>query len=96
MSDADYILAIDLGTSGPKVALVSTAGAVIGCEVEAVDLLLLPGGGAEQRPEDWWAAIGAASRRLLAGAPRSPAASSASPAPPSGRAPSRSTPRGRR
>jgi xylulokinase len=72
VSDEPCILAIDLGTSGPKVALVSTAGAVIGCEIEAVDLLLLPGGGAEQRPADWWAAIGAASRRLLATAAVAP------------------------
>ncbi len=44
------VLAVDLGTSGPKVALVSTGGAVLGHEFEPVELLLLPGGGAEQRP----------------------------------------------
>ncbi|NTU84844.1 MAG: xylulose kinase [Chloroflexales bacterium] len=61
-----YILAIDLGTSGPKVALVATTGAIVGCVFEPVELLLLPGGGAEQRPADWWRAITAASGRLLA------------------------------
>ncbi len=59
------VLAVDLGTSGPKVALVSTDGAVLGHEFEPVELLLLPGGGAEQRPDEWWTAITTASRRLL-------------------------------
>ncbi len=59
------VLAVDLGTSGPKVALVSTGGAVLGHEFEPVELLLLPGGGAEQRPDEWWAAITRAARRLL-------------------------------
>lgn len=61
-----HILAIDLGTSGPKVALVTPRGQVAHTVFEPVELLLLPGGGAEQRPSDWWGAIGRASRRLLA------------------------------
>lgn len=60
-----YILAIDLGTSGAKVALVSVYGEVIGWESERVPLCLLPNGGAEQDPADWWNAIVTASRRLL-------------------------------
>ena len=60
------ILAIDLGTSGPKVALVSTDGEILASEFEETPLLLLAGGGAEQRPDDWWAAVTAATRRLLA------------------------------
>jgi xylulokinase len=62
----EHILVIDLGTSGPKVGLVTPAGRIVGCAFEPVELLLLPGGGAEQRPADWWAAITAATRRLLA------------------------------
>jgi xylulokinase len=62
---ATTFLAIDLGTSGPKVALVSTEGEILGAVFEETPLLLLPGGGAEQRPEDWWAAIVRATRRLL-------------------------------
>ncbi len=60
------ILAIDLGTSGPKVALVTTAGEILGSEFEETPLILLPGGGAEQEPDAWWGAIVTAARRLLA------------------------------
>jgi len=60
-----YILAIDLGTGGPKVALVSTDGGIAGHEFEKTELLLLPAGGAEQDPGDWWRAITTATTRLL-------------------------------
>jgi xylulokinase len=66
MNARQYVLAIDLGTSGPKVALVSDRGEIAGREVEPIETLRLPGGGAEQRPAGWWAALVAASRRLLA------------------------------
>lgn len=66
MSSAEAILSIDLGTSGPKVALVSSAGAILAWEFEPVRLTLLADGGAEQSPADWWEAIGRASRRLAA------------------------------
>ena len=62
-----HVLAIDLGTGGPKAALVTTDGIITAHEFEATELLLLPGGGAEQDPEGWWNAITAAVRRLLAG-----------------------------
>jgi xylulokinase len=66
MSDGRYLLAIDLGTSGPKVALFTAdCQVVVGSEVEPTSLHLEPGGGAEQDPEDWWRAVCAASRRLL-------------------------------
>lgn len=60
------ILAIDLGTSGPKVALVTVAGEILAWEFEPVRLTLLPNGGAEQHAEEWWEAIGRAARRLTA------------------------------
>jgi xylulokinase len=63
--DDQYVLAIDLGTSGPKVALVSSAGEVLSWEFEPCALSLLPSGGAEQDPDEWWAAISKATRRLL-------------------------------
>ncbi|MBI5052552.1 MAG: FGGY-family carbohydrate kinase [Chloroflexi bacterium] len=61
-----YILAIDLGTSGPKVALVSAEGDVVDYEFEETPLILFPNGGAEQNPDDWWQAIKKATHRLLA------------------------------
>jgi len=66
MTNVAHVLAIDLGTSGPKVGLVTSAGAVLGAQFEPVELILLPDGGAEQDPEAWWQAICAASRRLVA------------------------------
>jgi len=64
-AEEKYIVAIDLGTSGPKVALVSTQGELIASEFEETRLLLLPEGGAEQEPSDWWGAISKAVKRLL-------------------------------
>jgi xylulokinase len=61
-----HILAIDLGTSALKVALVSVAGEVVASEQEACRIELLPDGGAEQDPEEWWALVARASSRLMA------------------------------
>ncbi len=59
------ILAVDLGTSGMKVALISISGEVLGWESEPVGLLITPDGGAEQSPDEWWRAFVTASGRLL-------------------------------
>ncbi|HLF02527.1 MAG TPA: FGGY-family carbohydrate kinase, partial [Anaerolineales bacterium] len=61
-----YILSIDMGTSGPKVALATTTGDILAYEFEETPLILLPKGGAEQRPGDWWNAIVKAAHRVLA------------------------------
>jgi xylulokinase len=63
---ARHILAIDLGTSALKVALVSVAGAVVAADEEAHQAILLPGGGAEQDAEGWWELITRVSSRLMA------------------------------
>ncbi|MEO3754751.1 FGGY-family carbohydrate kinase [Streptomyces sp. B6B3] len=60
------VVGVDLGTSGPKVALVTVDGRLLGHERERVPVHLLPGGGAEQDPDDWWRAVVTALRRLLA------------------------------
>ncbi len=60
-----YILAIDLGTSGPKSALVTTTGEVVDYAFEENEVILLPGGGAEQRPDEWWQTIIRTARRVL-------------------------------
>jgi xylulokinase len=59
------VLAIDLGTSGPKVALVAVSGAVLESEYEPTQLILTDDGGVEQDPDDWWRAITTATRRMM-------------------------------
>jgi xylulokinase len=61
-----FILAIDLGTSGCKAALVSLAGTVVGWEFEPVETLLFPNGGAEQDPHAWWRALLCTAKKLVA------------------------------
>ena len=60
-----YILAIDLGTSGPKAAIVSTLGEVLDYEFQDNPKPDLSNGGAEQNPDDWWEAIGIAVRTVM-------------------------------
>jgi len=64
-SDIKYVLAIDLGTSGPKVALVSIRGDILDHEFEKTDTIFLPDDGVEENPDDWWNAIVKATTRLL-------------------------------
>lgn len=66
MAQPPHTLAIDLGTSGPKVALVTADGILLGKQAEPIGLMLLPNGGAEQDPNSWWRAIVAATRRCVA------------------------------
>ncbi|MCL5948108.1 MAG: FGGY-family carbohydrate kinase [Actinobacteria bacterium] len=61
----DYVLAIDLGTGGPKVALLSPSGEILACISRCISTTFLPGGGAEQYPEEWWHAIVDATRAVL-------------------------------
>ena len=62
---ARHILAIDLGTSALKVALVSVDGEVVASEQDTHGVTLQPGGGAEQDPEHWWDLITGAASRLM-------------------------------
>lgn len=66
MARERFVLAIDLGTGGPKTALVSLRGEVAGHEHVPVETTHLPDGGATQDPDDWWRAITSSARRLLA------------------------------
>jgi xylulokinase len=65
MSDLEYILAVDLGTGGPKVAIVSTSGEVVVSELTEIPTKLLPNGGATQDPNSWWDAIKLSTRHLF-------------------------------
>ena len=62
----DHVLTIDLGTSGPKVALFTMAGEFVDGDFTPVELKLLPDGGAEQSPDAWWRGIVAAAQRTMA------------------------------
>ncbi|GAA2881616.1 carbohydrate kinase [Actinoplanes cyaneus] len=64
MTVAPQILAVDLGTSGMKAALVAADGTVTGWAERPVALHLLPGGGAEQDPVAWWDALAEAVAEL--------------------------------
>ena len=48
MTTEKLILAVDLGTSGMKVALVTVNGRILGWESEPLRLIITPAGGAEQ------------------------------------------------
>ena len=61
---SEFVLTIDLGTSGPKTAVFTLQGDYIDGEFEPVELNLSEHGGAEQRPADWWAGIVAGMKRL--------------------------------
>jgi xylulokinase len=64
MKAARIVLAVDLGTSGCKCALVSLAGEVLAWAFRPVELHV-EGVGAEQDPEQWWDAFLQASSELL-------------------------------
>lgn len=58
------VLAIDLGTSGLKVAYVTMDGQVRATAYRHVDTQLLPGSGAVQDPRQWWDLITSAAREI--------------------------------
>jgi xylulokinase len=63
-SDDDVVLAVDLGTGGPKTAYVALSGEVIDHEHRRVEMRTLPEGGAVEDPEEWWRAVVASAREL--------------------------------
>ncbi len=65
MTSQPMILAVDLGTSGLKVALVTIDGHIVGWESQPIQLIITPDGGSEQSPDEWWSAFLTASGRLL-------------------------------
>jgi len=69
----EHVLAVDLGTGGPKAALVTPEGRITAHEFEPTPIELLGDGGAEQDPDAWWAAITTAVRRVMGGGHVDPA-----------------------
>ena len=60
-----WVLAIDIGTGGPKVGLVSLTGTIAWHEHRAVPTDHTPGGGATQDAGQWWDLICDSARRAL-------------------------------
>ncbi len=67
---AAYVLSIDLGTSGPKVALVDASGEVAASAARSVQTHLISPNGAEQEPEEIWSAIRSAVQQVVKDAER--------------------------
>lgn len=64
-TDAAYILTIDLGSSGPKVAIVDQRAQIVARSSGSVATKLTPDGGGEQDPDDWWRTTTACVRELM-------------------------------
>ncbi len=60
-----YILAIDLGSSSIKSAIISDQAEVIASASEPINTYFLPGGGAEQDPNQWWQAACRTARKVI-------------------------------
>ncbi len=71
MSDAapGIVLAVDLGTGGPKTALVSLSGEVVGSAHRRVEPRVSADGAAVQDPDAWWAAVVAGAQEIAAAHP---------------------------
>ena len=65
MKKDPVILAVDLGTSSMKVALINITGEVLGWESEPIRMILTPDGGSEQSPDEWWQAFLKTGQRLI-------------------------------
>ena len=65
---SECVLAIDLGTGGPKVALVSADGTTLAWASRPVATRFTEGGGAEQDPHEMWTAIVGATLETLGAA----------------------------
>jgi xylulokinase len=65
-SASPHVLAVDLGTGGPKVAVLSATGRVAAHAFQAVGIDLTDDGGAEQSPQAWWEAVVSSAGAALA------------------------------
>ncbi len=60
----EHVFTVDLGTSGPKVAVFTIDGEYVDGAFRPVQLRLGDGGAVEQRPSDWWDGIVDGAREL--------------------------------
>lgn len=63
-----HVLAVDLGSTGIKVAVVNADGRVRGVAGEVIPLLFVGDRGVEQDPRQWWEALGRCARAAVAAA----------------------------
>ncbi len=61
----NYVLAIDLGSGGPKVGLVDQQGAVKASGFAHTPLYFLPNGGVEQDPNEWWQTVSSTAKKVF-------------------------------
>jgi len=61
-----YVLAIDMGSSSAKVAVVSSAGEVVASALRQTTTKIMAGGAVEQDPEEWWRAVCDAAKEAIA------------------------------
>jgi len=64
-TNTKYVLAIDLGSGGPKVGLVDRDGQVLASTSSNTTIQFLPNGGAEQDPTEWWSTIVTSVRKVI-------------------------------
>ena len=62
-----FVIGIDIGTSGCKSLLINDQGDVVARELEEYPLFTPKPGWSEQNPEDWWQAVKITVKRLLRG-----------------------------
>jgi xylulokinase len=67
--DDQFVLAVDLGTGGPKVGLVSLTGAIACSEHLPVETRRAPGGAAMQDADAWWRLIVTSAREAVRAGP---------------------------
>ena len=70
MQSDPWVLAIDMGTSAVKTALVSARGEVASVQTLPIATRLLDHGGAEQDPLEWWEKVSRAARSSIAAQPQ--------------------------
>lgn len=61
----EYLIGIDIGTSGTKTVLFDTKGNVIGSALKEYDIIQKNIGWAEQKPEEWWQATKASLTEIV-------------------------------
>ena len=66
----EYLIGIDIGTSGTKSILIDEDGQLIACATAEYPMQQPQNGWAEQDPEDWWDAVCGTLRQITANAPK--------------------------